>query len=77
MSRGHAVAVAIAHSSDEESRIEQVLRDAGIAFSVTLDATDGAEVHGACALGCVYEVGESDAAVARELLKGVATIIGS
>ena len=62
------VTVALAHSADEETQIEQILDGAGIPYSEVLDADERAGGHAVCFLGRAYTVQEDDVLEARRLL---------
>jgi len=73
------ITIALAHSADEEATIEQVLDEAGIAYSESLEADERAKEGAVCYLARGYAVSEADAATARRLLfeKGLASCVGA
>ncbi len=61
-------AIFIARSSAAEERVEAALKEAGIPFSVSLQATEQNEPGAVCYLAMVYKVPTRDAARSRRLL---------
>ena len=68
------VPIATARTAREESLIERVLDEAGIAYSFSLDAAEGGSV---CFLARRYEVEPADAERAREALRKYGVVDGS
>lgn len=62
-------AIAVAYSADDEERVERVLREAAIAYEVTLDVPERDAPANACSLGCVYVVATEVAGHARAALR--------
>jgi hypothetical protein len=63
-----AVTVAFAHTAQEESAIERALDAAGIAYTESLEADEGAAADAVCFLARAYAVSEEDAEKARRIL---------
>ena len=61
--------VAYARTAEDESLIEAALENAGLSYSIRLDAVPDASVGTACSLARVYSVEQSDAGRARVRLE--------
>ena len=61
--------VAYARTAHEESLIEAALDEAGIAYSISLDAAPESDEGAVCFLARAYRVGQDDAARAKDLLR--------